>query len=82
MTDTIKCPACGLLVPAPNLNVSVVNEANVSLMICIHEHGVECSCGTYLKPAIVALPSGIFSWMPCEKPLDAPLVRPASLILQ
>jgi hypothetical protein len=81
MSDTIKCPKCQLLVSVPNFDVKVFNDPDISIMTAIHPEGAECSCGTYLKPAIVALPPGIFSWMPAERPPDASrIISPLSLV--
>ena len=81
MNGFIDCPTCKKQVAVPNLNIGVVNQPDVSFLHCSHEQGVECLCGTYLKPAIVNLPPGIFSWVPVEKPADAPRVIASPLTL-
>lgn len=82
MNGFVECPKCQKQVAVSDLNVGVVNEVNVSFLHCAHEHGVECAaCGQYLKPAIVALPPGIFGWVPAEKPKDTPRVITSGLHL-
>jgi hypothetical protein len=72
MSDTITCPNCTTPVTVPNLDVKVFNDPDVSLVALPHATGIECGkCATYLKPAIVALPPGIFAWVAAERPVEA-----------
>lgn len=82
MSDTIKCPTCQAAVPVPDLNVGVINQPAMSMMYITHEDGVECAgCMAYLKPAIVNVPAGTFSWIPADKPVEANrIISPLSLV--
>lgn len=68
--QSVTCPECNRSVKVPDLNVGVINDPDISLVHCVHVEGVDCLCGAYLKPVIVAIPNGTFAWVPIERPKD------------
>jgi len=76
MNEQIVCPQCNQKVTVPNLNVSVVNNPDVSFMYVTHVEGIECACGTYLLPAIIAMQPGVFGWVPAERPDTKRVITP------